>query len=166
MHVRTYTLILCFVQTWKEIKPPSGSFICSLLAISLFIYNQENKSVLWLCFDWWQFLQFLMLNYWPLREKDGKLQRRLWPHISVEVQLIFDIFTPFGAMVSAGKACMPQWGCDDTIYRVCVGRVPPMPFRTPFRLLSPHQLTHTWLRPLGYTLLRIDVSIAPQASVP
>ncbi len=79
----THTLVLCFLQTLKDIKPPSGPLICSQLAFSLFIYNRENKAVLWLCFDLWQFLQFPTLNYWPLRERDRKLQRKaVTPHLS------------------------------------------------------------------------------------
>lgn len=81
--VHSHTLVLCFVQTRKDINPPSGPLICSQLAISLSIYNWENKAVLWLCFNLWQFLQFPTLNYWPLREEDRKLQRKaVTPHLS------------------------------------------------------------------------------------
>lgn len=81
----------------------------------------------------------------------------------------FGSFTPFGATLVSGKAHMPQWVWDDTISHqrerdcvcvcvcLCLGFMPPLQLWAPFRLLSPHQPTFTWLRPLGYFLMRIDV---------
>ena len=142
---------------------------------SLFIYNQENKAVLWLCFDLWQFLQFLLLNYWPLRERDRKLQKRGSDPPSQWRFNSFSIFStpserqrPLERPTRRNGGVMIRFTMRERVcvcVCACVCCVPPLPLRTPFRLLSPHQPTHTWLRLLGHTLLRIDVFIAPKAYV-
>ena len=165
-HKRTHT---CFVfcanmerhktTFWSSHLFPVGFFPCSYITrkIKLFCDFISTRG---------NFSNFRRSITDPWEKGTENCKERQWPPISAEVQLIFDIFTPSGAMASSGKAHMPQWGCDDTIYHECVCRVPPLPLRTPFRLLSPHQPTHTWLRPLGHSLLRMDVFIAPQAYVP
>lgn len=128
---------------WPSRLLPVGVFPCS--------HAREVKLFCWLCLDLWQFHQFLTLNYRPPWEKDRKLLREtLNPPISVEVQLIFKIFTPFGAACPLeGPICHNGgvWWYDLPLVSVCC--VPPLPLRKPFRLLSPRQPTDTWLRPLG-----------------
>lgn len=150
-HTRSNMFVLCSVQTWTDIKPPSGPLICSQLAIT-----EKIKLFCDFVLTSWQFLQFPTLKYWPLREKDRKLQSKaVTPHLSGG-STHFRYFHPLwsnGVLWKGPYATMGLWWYD----LECVCCVPPLTLRTPFRLLSPHQPTHTWLRPLGHTLLRIDV---------
>lgn len=136
---------------------PSWQFPCSDLT--------ENKAGLWLGFNLWPFLQFLTLNCWPTRERRKKIAEKGSDPTS---QWRFNSFLIFSSPLEQWhplkKAHIPECGCDDTIFcvRVCVHA---WLLWTPFRLLSPHQPTHTWLTPLGPSL-RISVFIAPHAYVP
>lgn len=92
----THTHNNCFVQTWKDIKPPSGLLICSQLAFPQFIYNwKKNEAFLWLlilvAISSLSDAQLLTpeRNGWKIAKKKKKEKKGSDLLLSVEVQLIW-----------------------------------------------------------------------------
>lgn len=150
---RANTLVLCFVQTWKDIKTtPSGPLICSQLAFFLFIYNEKNNTVFVTLFRLVAISPISDAQLLTPGRKGQKIAKKASEPPSQRRFNSFSIFSPpleqcvlwKGPYATMGgvmiRFTMSVYVC--VVCHLCLSW-------KPFRLLSPHQPTHTCLRPLG-----------------